>query len=72
MSKLEEVKERLYLKNASLVVYYQNGEIKEYYKNRVNDIKDILHQNKDALKGATIADKVIGKLAGSLLTVARS
>lgn len=70
MTKLEEVKERLYSKNASLVVCYSNGEIKEYYQDRVKDIKDILSENADALKGAVIADKVIGKLAGSLLTVA--
>lgn len=70
MTNLEKIKEILYSKNASLVVYYSNGEIKEYYQNRVNDIKDILKENKNALKDAIIADKVIGKLAGSLLTVA--
>ena len=70
MSKLEEVKKRLYSNNASLVVYYLNGEIKEYYQNRVNDIKSILQEDESALKGAVIADKVIGKLAASLLAVA--
>ena len=70
MSKLEDVKKILYAKNASLVVYYTNGEIKEYYKNRVDDIKNILHENENALRGAVIADKVIGKFTGSLLTVA--
>lgn len=70
MTKLEEVKERLYKRDASLVVYFENGDIKEYYQDRVNDIKEILKENKDALRGAIIADKVIGKLAGSLLTVA--
>ncbi len=70
MTNLEIVKEKLYEKNASLVVLYSNGEIKEYYQNRINDIKDILKENKEALKGAIIADKVIGKVAGSILTVA--
>lgn len=70
MTKLEELKEILHEKNASLVVCYENGEIKEYYQNRINDIKDILHQDKNALKGAIIADKVIGKVASSVLTVA--
>lgn len=70
MTKLEELKEILHQKNASLVVCYENGEIKEYYQNRINDIKDILHQDKNALKGAIIADKVIGKVASSVLTVA--
>ena len=69
MTKLEKLKEILYSKNASLVVGYSNGEIKEYYQDRVKDIKDILKENENALNGAIVADKVIGKLAGSLLTV---
>ena len=70
MTNLEIVKEKLYEKNASLVVLYANGECKEYYQNRINDIRDILKENKDALKDAIVADKVIGKVAGSILTVA--
>ena len=70
MSKLNELKEILYSKNASLVVGYSNGEIKEYYQDRVNDIKNILQNDENALKDASIADKVIGKLAASLLVVA--
>ncbi len=70
MTNLEIVKEKLYEKNASLVVLYANGECKEYYQNRINDIKDILRENKLVLKDAVIADKVIGKVAGSILTVA--
>jgi len=70
MSKLNELKEILYSKNASLVVGYSNGEIKEYYQDRVNDIKNILLNDENALKDASIADKVIGKLAASLLVVA--
>lgn len=70
MTKLEEIKEVLHQKNASLVVAYENGEIEEYYQNRMKDIKNILQENPNALKGAIIADKVIGKVAGSILTVA--
>lgn len=70
MTNLEIVKEKLYRKNASLVVLYANGECKEYYQNRINDIKEILQENKFALQGATIADKVIGKVASSILIVA--
>ena len=70
MDKLEELKEILHTKKASLVVCYENGEIKEYYQNRVNDIKDILKKDETSLKGAIIADKVIGKVASSILTVA--
>lgn len=70
MDKLEELKEILHEKKASLVVCYENGEIKEYYQNRINDIKDILKKDKTSLKGAIIADKVIGKVASSILAVA--
>lgn len=70
MTNLEVVKGKLYETNASLVVLYSNGKIKEYYQNRINDIKDILKENVTALKGAVIADKVIGKVASSILTVA--
>ena len=70
MTNLEIVKQKLYEKNASLVVLYANGECKEYYQNRINDIKDILREDKSALKDTIIADKVIGKVAGSILTVA--
>ena len=70
MTNLENVKKKLYEKNASLVVLYKNGECKEYYQNRINDIKDILKKNKLALKDAIIADKIIGKVAASILTIA--
>ncbi len=70
MTNLEIVKERLYRTNASLVVLYANGECKEYYQNRIKDIKEILQNDEFALKGAFIADKVIGKVASSILTVA--
>ncbi len=70
MTNLEMVKEKLYETNASLVVLYANGVCKAYYQNRIKDIKEILQQDRTALQGAVIADKVIGKVAGSILTVA--
>jgi len=70
MTKIEIVKQKLYETKASLVVLYKNGEIKEYYQNRIKDIKEILQNDKLALKDAVIADKVIGKVAASILTVA--
>lgn len=70
MTKLEELKEILHEKKASLVVCYENGDIKEYYQDRIKDINNILKEDENALKGAVIADKVIGKVASSILTVA--
>ena len=70
MNKLEQIKKILLDKNASIVVCYKNGEIKEYYQDRIKDIKEILKVDKNALQDAIVADKVIGKVAGSILTVA--
>ena len=70
MSDLEVLKEKLYSNDASLVVLSQDGIIKEYYNKRVEDIVTILQENADALDNSVIADKVIGKVAASLLTVA--
>lgn len=70
MNNLEIVEERLYKTNASLVVLYADGECKAYYQNRIKDIKEILQHDETALQGAIIADKVIGKVAASILTVA--
>lgn len=70
MTNLEKVKEKLYSTNASLVVLYANGECKEYYQDRIKDIKEILKNDKLNLKEAIIADKVIGKVASSILVVA--
>ena len=70
MNKLDELKKILHSKNASLVVQYKSGEIKEYYQDRILDIKDILSNDGNALNGAIVADKVIGKVAASVLAVA--
>lgn len=70
MTKLEEVKTILEQKDASLVVCYASGEIKAYYQDRIKDIKAILQKDSNALKGAIVADKVIGKVAASIMAVA--
>ncbi len=70
MTKLEIVKNRLYETNASLVVMYSEESVKEYYNPRVYDIVSILKEDKNLLKDTVVADKVIGKVAASLLTVA--
>lgn len=70
MNNIQIVKEKLYKDNASLVVLFKNGICKEYYNRRVEDIVNILKHDKYSLKDAIIADKVIGKVAGSILTLA--
>ncbi len=70
MARLEEIREILDSKNASLVVAYKNGNIKEYYNKRIIDLVSILKEDEDALKESIIADKVIGKVAASVIAVA--
>ena len=67
MKDLEKVKERLLNKDASLVVMFKDGNIKEYYNKRVIDIVSILKENETELNDAIVADKIIGKVAASLL-----
>lgn len=62
--------DKLYEDNASLVVQYADGKCEEYFNQRIIDIVNILKENKDALKGAEVADKVIGKVAASIFVMA--
>ena len=70
MTNIEIVKNRLVENDASLVVMFKNGEIREFYNKRVIDIVSILKTDKNALKDAIVADKVIGKVAAALFTLA--
>lgn len=69
MDKMKELITRLEDTHASLVVLYAKGEIKEYYNKRVIDIVNIIKEDKNALFGAMVADKIIGKTAASLLAI---
>ncbi len=62
--------DKLYEDNASLVVQYADGKCEEYFSQRIIDIVNILKENKDALRGAEVADKVIGKVAASIFVMA--
>lgn len=59
MDKMKELITRLEKTNASLVVLYGNDEIKEHYNKRVIDIVNIIKEDKNALFGACVADKII-------------
>lgn len=69
MEKIDIVKERLKTSSASLVVLGLNGEIREYFNKRVIDIVSLIKSGENFLNGAIIADKVIGKVAASLLVL---
>lgn len=67
---IEIVKKRLEDTSASLVVMNKNGEIREFYNRRVIDIVSLIKSGEKFLDGAIIADKVIGKVASTLLVLA--
>ena len=48
----------------------KNGEIREFYNRRVIDIVSLIKSGENFLDGAIIADKVIGKVASTLLVLA--
>ena len=49
-----------------MVVRDANGDITTYNKKGVRDLEDLLEHNPDRLRGADIADKVIGKAAAGM------
>ena len=67
---IEIVKKRLEDTSASLVVMNKNGEIREFYNRRVIDMVSLIKSGEKFLDGAIIADKVIGKVASTLLVLA--
>ena len=67
---IEIIKKRLEDTSASLVVMNKNGEIREFYNRRVIDIVSLIKSGENFLDGAIIADKVIGKVASTLLVLA--
>ena len=57
----------LHQENCSLVVQDTKGEIRTFFKKGVRDLEDLLDHEPSFLRGAMIADKVIGKAAAALL-----
>lgn len=60
--------ERLYAEGCSCVV--RNGEIvRSFHQRGVSDLWRLLHEEPDVLRGAFVADKVVGKGAAALMAV---
>ena len=57
----------LHQENCSLVVQDTKGEIRTFFKKGVRDLEDLLDHEPSFLRGAMIADKVIGKAAAGLI-----
>ena len=56
----------LHQENCSLVVQDTKGEIRTFFKKGVRDLEDLLDHEPSFLRGAMIADKVIGKAAAGM------
>ncbi len=61
-----EAVERLYAEGCSCVI--RNGEtMRSFHQRGVSDLWQLLHEEPDLLRGAFIADKVVGKGAAALM-----
>ena len=66
MTDLEKAIDTLQKTDSSLVVLKGN-EIKSYSESGIKNLVGLLKEDPEALMGATIADKVIGKVAGAIM-----
>lgn len=66
MTNLEKVKQSLKDTNASLVVL-KNNKIQTYHNDGIKDLIMLLSEDKEALTNTIIADKIIGKVAASIM-----
>lgn len=64
---LSELIDILHAEECSLVMADSQGSIHRYYKKGVRDLEDLLNKEPELLRGATIADKVIGKAAAGMM-----
>lgn len=55
--------------NHTLVV--SNGEVRTFQGRGISDLYRLLHEDPDFLKGASVADKVVGKGAAALMLLGR-
>ena len=66
---LEDIIRLLHEGKHSLVV--SNGEVRTFDRRGVADLYALLQEDSDFLKGASVADKVVGKAAAALMIFGR-
>lgn len=64
---MNALKDILHSQNCSLVVRSQDGEVTAYNKKGVRDLVWLLDNEPERLRGAMVADKVVGKAAAGLM-----
>ena len=66
---LEELKQTLSQGNHALAIYDQDEQLHTYDNKGVRDLYTLLTTEPQVLKGAMVADKVVGKGAAALMIV---
>ncbi len=66
---VEELAQTLHTLGASLVLSVPGGEVEGFYGRGVADLLNLLDKRPGALRGATAADKVVGKGAAALMAM---
>lgn len=64
---LSKLIELLHQRDCSLVLEDSEGRVSLFYKKGVRDLEDLLDHSPATLRGAVIADKVIGKAAAGMM-----
>lgn len=64
---LSKLIELLHEKGCSLVLEDRKGNIRSFYKSGVRDLEELLDNEPETLKGAVVADKVVGKAAAGMM-----
>lgn len=64
---MKDLIEELHKKGCSLVLKDVRGNIRLFYKKGVRDLEDLLDKEPYTLRGAVIADKVVGKAAAGMM-----
>ena len=65
----DRLKQELHERQCSLVVQDSTGRVTHYNKKGVRDLDELLNKHPETLRGAYVADKVVGKAAAGLMVV---
>ena len=64
---MNELIEILHREGCSLVLRDVKGNVRTFYKKGVRDLEDLLDHEPATLRGAAVADKVVGKAAAAMM-----
>lgn len=64
---LSELIDTLHTTGCSLVMKDAQGRVRQFSKKGVRDLEDLLDNEPESLRGAVIADKVVGKAAAGMM-----